>query len=50
MTATGRPQLTAVIESVKAAKKAGGNVWADGGEGAIEAAKAVVRACDKAYA
>ncbi|MFH1421385.1 MAG: formate--tetrahydrofolate ligase, partial [Planctomycetota bacterium] len=24
------------------------NVWADGGEGAIEAAKAVVRACDKA--
>jgi len=31
MTATGRPQLSAVMESAKAAKKAGGHIWADGG-------------------
>ena len=31
MTATGRPQLSAVIECVKAAKKKDGHIWADGG-------------------
>ena len=31
MTATGRPQLSAVIECAKAAKKKGGHIWADGG-------------------
>ena len=31
MTGVGRPQLSAVIECVAAAKKAGGHVWADGG-------------------
>jgi len=31
MTATGRPQLSTVIECAKAAKKAGGHIWADGG-------------------
>lgn len=29
MTATGRPQLSAVIECAKAAKRAGGHIWAD---------------------
>ena len=31
MTASGRPQLSTVIECAKAAKEAGGHIWADGG-------------------
>ena len=31
MTATGRPQLSTVIECAKAAKSVGGHIWADGG-------------------